>query len=161
MLIASLGHPVQRTRTAAAYVVAKIAHHDYPEQWPDMLDHLVALLRLDALSAHGSMQVLAEFIHEDAAFDTLPAIASALLPEMLRLYSSQDTDPSATETKCHAITILRDCLESLSMAARETPAWAENINSALSQWITAIGNVLATQSSDSNLLTQSILVNHQ
>jgi hypothetical protein len=44
-VLRGLADPERAIRTACAVAVAKIAHQDWPEQWPDLMDALVQLLR--------------------------------------------------------------------------------------------------------------------
>lgn len=55
----------RRVKAAASFAVNKIASVDYPEQWPDLLQNLLNIIRSGAeQQVHGALRVLADLVDE-------------------------------------------------------------------------------------------------
>ncbi|CAG8527205.1 7772_t:CDS:10, partial [Cetraspora pellucida] len=95
-----LSDPLNKIRVASAYVISKIAHNDWPDYWPDLLDLLISLLKTGSPEqVHGAMRVMTEFVTHDITEIQFSQIAPILLPELLRiLRSDQEEHPEATES---------------------------------------------------------------
>lgn len=82
-----LTDPNPRLRVAVAYVIAKIAHCDWPETWPRLFDELLGLLKSGIENnVHGALRVLTEFIRDDMTDEQFPYIAPTLLPELYAVF---------------------------------------------------------------------------
>ena len=68
-----------------AYAISAIAYTDWPENWPDLFDQLMAGLGSGSPElVHGTMRVLTEFSLEIT--DTqIPLVAPVILPQLLRV----------------------------------------------------------------------------
>ncbi|KAG0198042.1 Importin 9 [Mortierella sp. GBA30] len=107
-------------RASQAYVVSKIAHLDWPDSWPDLLDILMNhLQRGSANEIHGSMRVLAEFVSKDITHNQLPIIIPVLFPELLRILSSDQVYPPSTRSRC--VSIFRSAVDMLFTIKEEHP----------------------------------------
>ncbi|KAG1451740.1 hypothetical protein G6F56_008003 [Rhizopus delemar] len=59
IIVRGLLDPESKIRVVSAYVVSKIAHDDFPEDWPNLFDILLNYLKGDnADCVHGAMHVL-------------------------------------------------------------------------------------------------------
>ncbi|KAG0311531.1 hypothetical protein BGZ99_010110, partial [Dissophora globulifera] len=120
MVLGGLSDPITRIRSACAYVISKIAHHDWPEQWTNLLDVLVHHLKSgSADEVHGSMRVLAEFVNKDITHVQLPLVAPVLFPELLRILTSEQLYSHATRSRCASI--FRNAVEMLYTIKEEHP----------------------------------------
>ncbi|KAF9571457.1 hypothetical protein EC968_000488 [Mortierella alpina] len=120
LVLAGLSDPTTRIRAAFAYVVSKIAHHDWPEQWTNLLEVLVHHLKNgSADEVHGSMRVLAEFVNKDITHVQLPLVAPVLFPELLRILISEQLYSHATRSRCASI--FRNAVEMLYTIKEEHP----------------------------------------
>lgn len=68
-----------------AYIVSTVAHADWPDDWPELLDALVACLGSGADATHGAMQILVEFIKDDLTEDQLLPVLRTLMPALLEI----------------------------------------------------------------------------
>lgn len=81
--------PVRPVRNVLAAVVSDIAHADFPDEWPDLTQALIALLSSNHPEAvHGGLTVLADFCKTDLTEDQLIPLASHLLPKLLAVFQS-------------------------------------------------------------------------
>ncbi|KAG0347825.1 hypothetical protein BG004_006848 [Podila humilis] len=120
MVLAGLSDPTNRIRASCAYVISKIAHHDWPESWTNLLDVLVHHLKSgSADEVHGSMRVLAEFVNKDITHVQLPLVAPVLFPELLRILMSEQLYSHATRSRCASI--FRNAVEMLYTIKEEHP----------------------------------------
>ncbi|KAF9583313.1 hypothetical protein BGW38_009768 [Lunasporangiospora selenospora] len=103
-----------------AYVVSKIAHLDWPDSWPELLDTLVHHLKSgSADEVHGTMRVLSEFVSKDITHVQMPSIAPVLFPELLRILTSEQLYSHATRSRC--VMIFRHAVEMLYTIKEEHP----------------------------------------
>lgn len=59
LLPSGLADTHSKVRSTVAYAISAIAHWDWPENWPDLFDHLMlALASSNPDLVHGSMRVL-------------------------------------------------------------------------------------------------------
>ncbi|CAG8581226.1 3908_t:CDS:10 [Cetraspora pellucida] len=71
--------------TEEAYVISKIAHNDWPDYWPDLLDLLISLLKTGSPEqVHGAMRVMTEE-HPEATESFLMA---PVIPDWLQIFIS-------------------------------------------------------------------------
>ncbi|CAG8720801.1 8992_t:CDS:2, partial [Scutellospora calospora] len=84
-----LSDPSNKIRVSSAYVISKIAHNDWPDYWPDLLELLISLLKTGSPEqVHGAMRVMTEFVTHDITEIQFSQIAPVLLPELLRILRS-------------------------------------------------------------------------
>lgn len=89
VIVNGLADPESKIRVVSAYVVSKIAHDDFPEDWPNLLDILIAYLKSNSAdSVHGAMRVLLEMVKKDISIQQLPQVGPVLLPELFRILTS-------------------------------------------------------------------------
>lgn len=90
-MLKGLSDPIRKIRSLSAAACSLIAHCDWPDEYPELLDHLIALLNTDNANAiHGSMQVMAEFVRSDVSEDQILPILRQLLPVLMNILG----DPS-------------------------------------------------------------------
>lgn len=66
-----------------------IANSDWPDEYPELLRSLIALLSSSSLfSVHGAMQVFNEFIKSDLSEDQILPVLRELLPVLLSVLGS-------------------------------------------------------------------------
>jgi len=88
-----------KVRTSVAYAVAAVAHWDFPEQWPDLFDILMAALQTgDIQAVHGAMRVMTEF-SRDVTDMQVPFIAPVVFPKLLKIFSRPDSYTVRTRTR--------------------------------------------------------------
>ncbi|KAG0243915.1 armadillo-type protein [Mortierella sp. GBAus27b] len=148
MVLAGLSDPTNRIRVACAYVISKIAHHDWPEQWTNLLDVLVHHLKNgSADEVHGSMRVLAEFVNKDITHVQLPLVAPVLFPELLRILVSEQLYSHATRSRCASI--FRNAVEMLYTIKEEHPeAVKEYLVPIIGSWNEAFIVILNKRTTD-------------
>ncbi|XP_014226258.1 importin-9 isoform X1 [Trichogramma pretiosum] len=88
LLILGLKEPLSKVRSAVAHAISKIASWDWPENWPELFDILIAHLNEnDEHSVHGAMRVMVEFTR-DMSDNQLPNVGPIILQEMYRILSN-------------------------------------------------------------------------
>ncbi|OXU19363.1 hypothetical protein TSAR_015966 [Trichomalopsis sarcophagae] len=103
LLPLGLRESISKVRTAVAYAISRIAHWEWPENWPELFDILVGYLSEEnQFAVHGAMRVLTEFTR-DLTDTHLPNVGPVILQEMYRIIQS-DTKYSV-RTRGRAIEI--------------------------------------------------------
>lgn len=85
-----------KIRLCVAYSIAKLASWDWPENWPDLFDLILAGLNgnaignqqtgvLDLNVIHGCLETLKEFVPELTDLQ-VPHVAPVLLPQMYKIF---------------------------------------------------------------------------
>ena len=71
--------------------MSSIANCDWPDEYPDLLSSLIALLSSNSPdSVHGAMQVLTEFIKSDLTEDQILPVLRQLLPVLLQILGATE-----------------------------------------------------------------------
>lgn len=66
--------------------MSTVARYDWPDEYPDLLDHLVQLLTTGSSSSvHGAMRVVQEFVKNDLSEDQLLPVVQHLAPALLAI----------------------------------------------------------------------------
>ncbi|KZT73366.1 ARM repeat-containing protein [Daedalea quercina L-15889] len=133
----TLSDPQSKIRSLSAQIITTIANADWPDEWPDLLDALIALLSSNSpQSVHGAMQVMAEFIKADLTEDQILPILRQLLPILLSILGAPEQH--SVLTRARAVGVFRTCVETLFMVKQEHPqAVKEAAQSILPAWLDA------------------------
>ncbi|RKP07583.1 armadillo-type protein, partial [Thamnocephalis sphaerospora] len=136
-----------------ASIVAKIAHQDWPEQWPDLMDVLVQLLREGtAEQAHGSLACLNEILQVDVVDQQIGVIAPVLSQELLRVVRADQTYPVATRVR--AVKVIRACIDALYMIKDAHRDQVRSlVNDMLVEWLGTLQQLLTVQGLDEGVIT--------
>ncbi|CEP15960.1 hypothetical protein [Parasitella parasitica] len=142
IIITGLTDPESKIRVVSAYVVSKIAHDDFPEDWPNLFEILLSYLTANnSDSVHGAMHVLLEMVKNDISIQQLPQIGPVLIPEMHRILTSANV--YSFSTRGRAVNIFTSCVKMMSTLREESPSLADTfIAPIIPQWIEAFILVL-------------------
>ncbi|CUA67452.1 Importin-9 [Rhizoctonia solani] len=142
-VVRGLSDPIRKIRSLSAAVCSLIAHCDWPDEYPELLDQLITLLGTDNTDAiHGSMQVMAEFVRSDVTEDQILPILRQLLPVLMNILG--DPSKHAALTRARTISVFRQCVEALYMVKEQHPsAITEATTSVLPTWLNAFQVLLA------------------
>ncbi|KAI8992357.1 armadillo-type protein, partial [Pilobolus umbonatus] len=137
IIITGLADPESKIRVVSAYVVSKIAHDDFPEDWPNLFDVLLSYLTANNTdSVHGAMHVLLEMVKSDISIQQLPQIGPILLPQMFRILTLDNV--YSFSTRGRAVNIFTSCVEMLSTLREDNPTLADQfIAPLIPQWMEA------------------------
>ncbi|GAA5804125.1 hypothetical protein HPULCUR_009611 [Helicostylum pulchrum] len=137
IIITGLTDRESKIRVVSAYVVSKIAHDDFPEDWPNLFDILLSYLKANnSDSVHGAMHVLLEMVKKDISIQQLPQIGPVLIPEMFRILTLDSV--YSFSTRGRAVNIFNSCVEMLSTLREENPMLADQfIAPIIPQWMEA------------------------
>lgn len=70
----------RKVKSAASYVVSKIASSDFPDQWPALLPTLLHIIPTGTQSqVHGALKVLADLVEEGLSDDQFFGVAGDLV----------------------------------------------------------------------------------
>ncbi|EPS97853.1 hypothetical protein FOMPIDRAFT_1037743 [Fomitopsis schrenkii] len=151
VIFQTLSDPQNKIRSLSAQIITTIANADWPDEWPDLLDALIALLSSNSpQSVHGAMQVMAEFIKADLTEDQILPVLRQLLPILLSILGAPEQH--SVLTRARAVGVFRTCVETLFMVKQEHPqAVKEAAQSILPAWLDAFKfllNINPTQDID-------------
>ncbi|KAG9295192.1 hypothetical protein G9A89_006173 [Geosiphon pyriformis] len=137
-----LSDPFTKIRVISASIVSKIAHNDWPEAWPNLVDLLMSLLKTGSPNhVHGAMRVLTEFVTQDVTDQQFAHIAPLMLPELLKIVESNGV--YSYRTRGRAVAIFRHSLEILFMLKEEHPEATDSFIAPISaHWLQLFVNIL-------------------
>ncbi|KAJ9067190.1 hypothetical protein DSO57_1002253 [Entomophthora muscae] len=144
----TLSCPLVKVRNASAYVVARLAHFDWPEDWPNFVELMIQLIKSgDKCGVHGSFRSFAEFASKDLSDQQINTVAPLLFPELYKVATSSDFSP---QTRVHAVEIFHNFINMIQIVkeanpeivtdllAPVLPSWMEFFSQCLS---TPLGNI--------------------
>ncbi|CAG8954737.1 hypothetical protein HYFRA_00004661 [Hymenoscyphus fraxineus] len=74
--LATSGDADRKIRSAASYVVSKIANVDFPDHWPSLLPALLHLIpNASDAQSHGALKVLSDLVEDSLSEDTFFTVA--------------------------------------------------------------------------------------
>ncbi|KAH8992921.1 ARM repeat-containing protein, partial [Lactarius akahatsu] len=132
----------RKIRSLCAHTLSTIANSDWPDEFPDLLNHLVQLLLSGSPgSTHGAMQVFTEFVRTDLTEDQLLPVMRELLPVLMSVLSA--TEQHTPLTRSRTISVFRQCVEALYMVKDQHPQAAkEAVANVLPVWLDAFSVLL-------------------
>jgi importin-9 len=72
-----------------AVTISRIAHFDWPENWPSLFDGLMEFLKSNNKhQVHGVLSVLSGIVKDDITDENFPLLAPILVPELYRVVCS-------------------------------------------------------------------------
>ncbi|KAI0253279.1 ARM repeat-containing protein [Lactifluus subvellereus] len=132
-----LSDPDRKIRSLCAHTLSTIANSDWPDEYPDLLKHLIQLLLSGSPnSIHGAMQVFTEFVRTDLTEDQLLPVMRELLPVLISILSANEQHSPLTRSR--TIVVFRQCVEALYMVKDQHPQGAkEAAGNVLPAWLDA------------------------
>ncbi|PHH83498.1 hypothetical protein CDD82_49 [Ophiocordyceps australis] len=108
----------RKVKIAASYVVGKIATHDFPDQWPNLLSHVLGLLPSGSdAQLHGALRVLGDIVEESLSEDQFFSAASNIANGLTQVALNNARKPIL---RALAVSIFRACIEIMNMATIRT-----------------------------------------
>ncbi|KAF3915162.1 Importin-9 [Dactylellina cionopaga] len=112
-LLQLLSDKERKIRAAAAFAVSRIASHDFPEEWPSLLqDLLSAIPTATDEQLHGLLKVLTDLVEDGFSEDQFFPVAHQLV-EVLYHVATSENRPS--NIRSLAVQAVRSCIELLEM----------------------------------------------
>ncbi|KAF2018739.1 ARM repeat-containing protein [Aaosphaeria arxii CBS 175.79] len=137
----------RKVKSAASYVVSKIASADFPDEWPDLLPKLMHIIPTGSDGqVHGALKVLLELI--DEAFDDARffPVARDLLKVVYDVAVNEQRKPTL---RALAVSVFRGCFDILEMIMAdhkaEVKAFVEEV---LNQWTPFFISIMKTKLPD-------------
>ena len=111
--IATAGDEERKITGAASYVVSKIASADFPEQWPSLLLHMLALVpQAGETQLHGVLVVLGNLVED--GFDEDQFSGSAI--DLVKcIYDVAVNHERKWTTRALAVSIFRACFDTMEL----------------------------------------------
>jgi hypothetical protein len=95
--------PYPLNRLVQAQTLSLIANSDWPDEYPNLLNDIIALLSTNSPDAvHGAMAVFTEFIKSDLSEDQILPVLRQLLPVLLNILGDQEV--SSIQSFSHVFT---------------------------------------------------------
>ncbi|KAL1915230.1 uncharacterized protein VTP21DRAFT_7506 [Calcarisporiella thermophila] len=142
-IFAGLSDGDSRIRVASAYVVSKIAHNDWPEEWPELAERLVEGLRGRPEEVHGAMRVLNEFVSNDMTDQQFPRLAPPMCAELHRIVASPTQYSS--HTRARAVSIFRHCVDMVYTLKETYPDVTQFLVPIIDGWMEVFVGILQQQ----------------
>jgi hypothetical protein len=134
----------RKLKAAAGLVVSKIAASDYPEQWPDLLTNLLALIpNASEGQLHGALKVLGELVEDCFNEEQFFGVAPQLIKVLQGVAVNEAVKPTLRALAC---AVFRGCFDTLEMVMEdhkvEVKTFAEDL---LQEWNPFLLNVMKTK----------------
>ncbi|KNB07163.1 hypothetical protein FOXG_08431 [Fusarium oxysporum f. sp. lycopersici 4287] len=140
----------RKVKISASYAVGKIAVHDFPEQWPNLLPTVISVVPAGTDSQlHGALRLLNDIIEESLSEDQFFSMAQDIAKALAEVALNENRKPMH---RALAISIFRGCFDLLNMIkedhAKEVRAFADGL---LQQWNPFFITVLQSPLPEANL----------
>lgn len=123
----------RKIKSAASYVVSKIANADFPDEWPDLLPKLMHLIPNGTDGQlHGALKVLDELVDDCFNEEQFFNVARDLVKVV---YDVAVNDSRKTTLRALAVSVFRGCFDILEMVMEDHKAAVKAFaDEALSAW---------------------------
>jgi hypothetical protein len=140
-LLNYLQEPVSSIRSNVAYTISKIAHMEFPEQWPSFFDELMTCLQSSSIPlVQGAIQVLGDFVRDDLTDLAFPVVAPVLMPKLYELFTNESVP---VEIRANCIGIVSEFGDIIYMVKEEHPEVVESyLEPLLQQWMNGFVAIL-------------------
>ncbi|PBP23520.1 importin-beta domain-containing protein [Diplocarpon rosae] len=115
--LATSGDADRKIKSAASYVVSKIANVDFPDQWPNLLPailHLIPNATDDQL--HGALKVLSDLVEDSLSEDQFFSVARDIVKVVYDVAVSQERKPLL---RALAVSVFRSTFDIMDMVKDE------------------------------------------
>eukprot|EP00271_Cylindrocystis_brebissonii_P017723 TRINITY_DN471_c0_g1_i1.p1 TRINITY_DN471_c0_g1~~TRINITY_DN471_c0_g1_i1.p1 ORF type:complete len:1065 (+),score=246.85 TRINITY_DN471_c0_g1_i1:95-3289(+) len=114
LLLQGLGEPEPKIRTGIAVAVATIAGYDWPQDWPALMQHLLAAMndRGNPNRVAGGLRCLALF-SDDLEDSQVPQLLPLLVPALYHIAADHQGYDAALRAR--ALHVLKSCLSTLAV----------------------------------------------
>jgi len=131
----------RKLKAAAGLVVSKIASADYPIEWPDLLDNLLALIpNATEGQLHGALRVLGELVEDCFNETTFFQVAPQMIKVLFNVATSEQTKPTL---RALAVKVFHGCFDILEMVLEDHKTMVKSFaDEILKEWIPFFVNVL-------------------
>ncbi|KAG8906440.1 hypothetical protein FRC01_008018, partial [Tulasnella sp. 417] len=138
LLFAGLSDPARKIRTSAGFALSTTAQSDWPDDCPDLLKSLIALLSgASPDSVDGAMRVFAEFIKSEISEEQLLPILRELLPVLMGILGSPEKHSALTRSR--VLSVFNQCVQVLWMVKDQYPdPVKEAIDVIIPEWLNAL-----------------------
>ncbi|KAK9369500.1 armadillo-type protein [Lipomyces kononenkoae] len=153
-----LRSPERKLRSLAANLVSKISSADFPDEWPELFDGLMSMLRsAETESIEGALSILKELLDDGFTFEQFASIAIQVFEALYVLATSSSVD---LWTKANTIDTVRAALNFFNQVQTEGDSMKAFVNQAVDLWSTVFSNNLALAYTDDARKGGLILLKH-
>lgn len=146
--------PAQLPKLTAccSYTVGKIAIHDFPESWPNLLPAVLAVMASGTdIQLHGALKVLGDLTEESISEDQFFSMAREIAAALTEVVHNPQRKPML---RALAISVFRTCLDLMNMVreshADEIDAFAKQLLEG-DGWITFFVHAIRERLPDADL----------
>ncbi|TKA71274.1 hypothetical protein B0A49_03861 [Cryomyces minteri] len=142
--LATSGKEERKIKSAASYVISKIASSDFPDEWPDLLPTLLRVIPAGTDSQlHGALKVLSDLVEDCLNEDQFFSVARDLVKVVYDVAVNEARKPTL---RALAVSVFRSCFNILEMVMEdhktEVKGFAEE---ALNAWTPFFVEVLMSR----------------
>ncbi|KAK4999829.1 hypothetical protein LTR66_001213 [Elasticomyces elasticus] len=110
----------RKLKSAASLVVSKIASSDFPDEWPDLLPTLLAVISNGTdLQLHGALKVLGDLVEDGFNEEQFFKVARDLVRTVFDVAVNDTRKPTL---RALAISVFRACFDTLEMVMEDHKA---------------------------------------
>ncbi|KAI0401273.1 armadillo-type protein [Xylaria palmicola] len=109
----------RKIKTAASFVVGKIANVDWPEQWPLLLPTLLSIIPTgNDNQIHGALKVLSDLVEESLSDDQFFSMAQDIVKVVYETAINESRKPTL---RALAVSVFRGCFDLMDTVKDEHP----------------------------------------
>ena len=134
----------RKLKSAASLVVGKIAACDFPEQWPDLLNHLLALIPTASDGQlHGALKVLDGLVEDSFNESQFFAVAKQLIKVVHDVAVNDARKPTLRALAC---SVFRNTFDILEMVLEDHKAEVKGFaDEVLQEWIPFFTDIMKSR----------------
>ncbi|KAK9484568.1 armadillo-type protein [Lipomyces starkeyi] len=153
-----LRSPERKLRSLAANLVSKISSADFPDEWPELFDDLMSMLKSpETQSIHGALSILKELLDDGFTFEQFASVASQVFEALYNLATLPSIDLG---TKANTIDTVRAALNFFNQVQTEGESMNAFVSQAVDVWSTVFSNNLALAYTDEARKAGLVLLKH-
>ncbi|MBE7181593.1 MAG: hypothetical protein INR71_10370, partial [Terriglobus roseus] len=137
----------RKIKSAASYVVSKIASADFPEEWPDLFPTVLRVIQTgNDAQLHGALKVLVELVDDCFNDEQFFGVARELIKA---IFDVAVNDARKSTLRALAVNVFRACFDILEQVMEEHKAAVKAFtDEALNHWLPFFLEVLKSKLPD-------------
>ncbi|EKX35213.1 hypothetical protein GUITHDRAFT_146623 [Guillardia theta CCMP2712] len=144
-LLNGLGLEHSKLRTAVSMAVASIAKEDFPDNWPELIPHVMSMLETgEPHLVHGAMRCLV-LVSEEITDTQVPHVITHLFPKLFRIFTAVELyDKMIRARTC---TVVFKCIKLISLLGDASDSEATSLQlleQTVPAWLQCFAQVLSS-----------------
>ncbi|KAK9479394.1 armadillo-type protein [Lipomyces japonicus] len=150
--------PERKLRSLAANIISKISSADFPDEWPDLFDHVMSLLQSEIEdNIEGAVIILKELLDDGFTLEQFASIATSVFDA---LYNIATSEKIGFITKASTVEAVRFALNFFNQVEADKTDLNAFIAHAIDSWSTVFSEFLKLEYTEENRTNGLVLLKY-